>query len=260
MSAIVDKADPLEPPAEPGLHGVRPGPGVRDRPGPGARPRPTSPGSNGSCPSSATRCSRARNSWTSTDAQRHAEGWCRTRAGLRTHGTTQCRPAELFALEEQPCLLAAPTSPYDLPVYATAQGAPGPPRRGGQGALLGAREPHRLPGRRPGRPGAGAHQPPRPAGQGPPPHGRRRAQHRPRRPAGGEDHLRPAGPRRAPADGRPPRPGHRRLRGRGAGAPAAVDQDAPGLRPVGAGEAVGRRSGSRRRAPGRWRPRPSAWR
>ena len=52
-------------------------------------------------------------------AQRHAEGWCRTRAGLRTHGTTQCRPAELFALEEQPRLLAAPTSPYDLPVYAT---------------------------------------------------------------------------------------------------------------------------------------------
>ena len=51
-------------------------------------------------------------------AQRHAEGWCRTRAGLRTHGTTQCRPAELFALEEQPCLLAVPTSPYDLPVYA----------------------------------------------------------------------------------------------------------------------------------------------
>ena len=51
-------------------------------------------------------------------AQRHAEGWCRTRAGLRTHGTTQCRPAELFALEEQPRLLAAPASPYDLPVYA----------------------------------------------------------------------------------------------------------------------------------------------
>jgi transposase len=52
------------------------------------------------------------------DAQRHAESWCRGRAGLRTHGTTQCRPAELFALEEQPHLLAAPTSVYDLPVYA----------------------------------------------------------------------------------------------------------------------------------------------
>ena len=54
-------------------------------------------------------------------AQRHAEAWCRGRAGLRTHGTTQCRPAELFALEEQPKLLAAPTTPYDLPVYASAK-------------------------------------------------------------------------------------------------------------------------------------------
>jgi Mu transposase, C-terminal domain len=52
------------------------------------------------------------------DAQRHAEAWCRTRAGMRTHGTTQCRPAELFALEEQPHLLAAPAAPYDLPLYA----------------------------------------------------------------------------------------------------------------------------------------------
>jgi hypothetical protein len=51
-------------------------------------------------------------------AQRHAEGWCRGRAGLRTHGTTQCRPAELFALEEQPHLLPAPAEPYDLPLYA----------------------------------------------------------------------------------------------------------------------------------------------
>ena len=54
-------------------------------------------------------------------AQRHAESWCRTRAGRRTHGTTQCRPAELFALEEQPRLLPAPTSAYDLPIYATAK-------------------------------------------------------------------------------------------------------------------------------------------
>ena len=54
-------------------------------------------------------------------AQAHAERWCRERAGLRIHGTTQCRPAELFAMEEQPCLLAAPTAPYDLPIYATAK-------------------------------------------------------------------------------------------------------------------------------------------
>ena len=51
-------------------------------------------------------------------ARRHAEAWCRERAGLRIHGTTQCRPAELFALEEAPALLPAPVAPYDLPTYA----------------------------------------------------------------------------------------------------------------------------------------------
>jgi hypothetical protein len=40
---------------------------------------------------------------------------------MRIHGTTQCRPAELFALEEQPRLLPAPTTAYDLPVYASAK-------------------------------------------------------------------------------------------------------------------------------------------
>ena len=55
------------------------------------------------------------------DAQRRAETWCRTRAGMRTHGTTQCRPAELFALEEQAQLLPGPVLPYDLPIYATAK-------------------------------------------------------------------------------------------------------------------------------------------
>lgn len=52
------------------------------------------------------------------DAQRRAEAWCREKAGLRIHGTTQCRPAELFAALEAPHLLPAPTTPYDLPIYA----------------------------------------------------------------------------------------------------------------------------------------------
>jgi len=55
------------------------------------------------------------------DAQRRAETWCRVRAGMRTHGTTQLRPAEHFALEEAPCLAPAPASLYDVPVYATAK-------------------------------------------------------------------------------------------------------------------------------------------
>jgi transposase len=54
-------------------------------------------------------------------AQRHATEWCTTRAGLRVHGTTQARPAEVFAAEEQPQLLPAPAGPYDLPIYATAK-------------------------------------------------------------------------------------------------------------------------------------------
>jgi transposase len=53
------------------------------------------------------------------DAQRRAEQWCRVRAGLRVHGTTQLRPAEHFAVEEAPHLLPAPTSPYDVPIYAS---------------------------------------------------------------------------------------------------------------------------------------------
>ncbi|MCA1694174.1 MAG: IS21 family transposase, partial [Actinobacteria bacterium] len=52
------------------------------------------------------------------DAQLRAEAWCRGRAGQRIHGTTQCRPAELFALEEAPRLAPAPASTYDLPIYS----------------------------------------------------------------------------------------------------------------------------------------------
>jgi transposase len=52
------------------------------------------------------------------DAQRRAEQWCRVRAGLRVHGTTQRRPAEVFAAEELGRLLPAPTEPYDVPLYS----------------------------------------------------------------------------------------------------------------------------------------------
>lgn len=55
------------------------------------------------------------------DAQRRAEEWCRGRAGMRIHGTIQARPAEVFRLEEQPQLAAAPSEVYDVPVYATAK-------------------------------------------------------------------------------------------------------------------------------------------
>lgn len=56
-----------------------------------------------------------------SDAQRRAEQWCSTTAGMRVHGTTACRPVEHFTLEEAPRLLPAPESRYDLPIYATAK-------------------------------------------------------------------------------------------------------------------------------------------
>ena len=52
------------------------------------------------------------------DARRRAEQWCLTTAGLRIHGTTCRRPAEVFRAEEAQALTPAPDAPYDLPHYA----------------------------------------------------------------------------------------------------------------------------------------------
>lgn len=52
------------------------------------------------------------------DGQRRAVLWCQQRAGMRIHGTIQARPAEVFRVEEQPMLRAAPQDRYDLPIYA----------------------------------------------------------------------------------------------------------------------------------------------
>lgn len=54
------------------------------------------------------------------DAQRRLEAWCAGTAGLRVHGTTAARPAEVvFAAEEQPLLLPIPATGYDVPIFAT---------------------------------------------------------------------------------------------------------------------------------------------
>ncbi|HET9060924.1 MAG TPA: hypothetical protein VFN61_13465 [Acidimicrobiales bacterium] len=55
------------------------------------------------------------------DAQRRAVTWCSTTAGMRVHGTHACRPVELINLEEKPRLIPAPSSRYDLPLYAKAK-------------------------------------------------------------------------------------------------------------------------------------------
>lgn len=54
-------------------------------------------------------------------AQRHAETWCRVRAGMRIHGTTQARPAQLFAALEAPVLLPTPDGRYDTPTWTSAK-------------------------------------------------------------------------------------------------------------------------------------------
>ena len=55
------------------------------------------------------------------DAQAKVTAWCAQRAGMRVHGTTQCRPLEHFRLEEQSLLLPAPAEHYDVPIYATCR-------------------------------------------------------------------------------------------------------------------------------------------
>lgn len=50
------------------------------------------------------------------DAQARVEAWCRDRAGMRVHGTTARRPAEMFTELEADCLLPVP-QPYDQPTF-----------------------------------------------------------------------------------------------------------------------------------------------
>ena len=54
------------------------------------------------------------------DAQARAIAWCSERAGMRIHGTTQARPAEVFEAEEAPVLLPVPAD-YDVPVFRAAK-------------------------------------------------------------------------------------------------------------------------------------------
>jgi len=55
------------------------------------------------------------------DAQRRADDWCRVRAGMRVHGTTRQRPAEVFAEYELPLLLPLPAEPYRVPAWSEAK-------------------------------------------------------------------------------------------------------------------------------------------
>src|SRR5690606_23761115 len=54
------------------------------------------------------------------DARARAVAWCQQTAGVRVHGTTQARPAEVVAAEERNRLLAL-SMPYDVPVFRTCE-------------------------------------------------------------------------------------------------------------------------------------------
>jgi len=54
-------------------------------------------------------------------AREHAQTWCRDVAGQRVHGTTRRVPREVYEAEEKPCMLAAPTQPFDVPAWTRAK-------------------------------------------------------------------------------------------------------------------------------------------
>jgi transposase len=53
-------------------------------------------------------------------AQDRATRWCDLVAGQRIHGTTQARPAQMFAEQEASHLLPVP-APYDVPIFKTCK-------------------------------------------------------------------------------------------------------------------------------------------
>ena len=172
---------------------------------------------------------------------------------MRIHGTTRCRPNEAFVANEKGLLLRPPAA-YDVPVHT--QGPPGPPRRGGPGDLLGPGQPDR-PDHPPGRTERGQALSQGPAHQGPSPPNARWSLDRPGRSPVGADHLALRDIDHLIRLGPGPRRGDRHLHRGGPRQPVALDQDAPGLPALGAGEEVGTREGGARPAPKRSRPRRS---
>ena len=52
------------------------------------------------------------------DVKARAATWCTETAGMRIHGTTQCRPIEEFRAEELPRLSPAPAAAFDVPRWS----------------------------------------------------------------------------------------------------------------------------------------------
>jgi transposase len=58
------------------------------------------------------------------DCRARAEHWCQQVAGMRIHGTTRCRPAEVFVSEERPKLRPGPDEVFDIPTWTHPKVAP----------------------------------------------------------------------------------------------------------------------------------------
>ncbi|GAB5014927.1 MULTISPECIES: IS21 family transposase [Mycobacterium] len=58
------------------------------------------------------------------DCRARAEQWCEQVAGMRIHGTTRCRPAEVFAADELPHLKPVPDEVFDIPTWCRPKVAP----------------------------------------------------------------------------------------------------------------------------------------
>jgi transposase len=52
------------------------------------------------------------------DVRARAARWCTETAGMRVHGTTQCRPIENFRAEELPLLVSLPGAAFDVPRWS----------------------------------------------------------------------------------------------------------------------------------------------
>ncbi|MFI5783521.1 IS21 family transposase [Nocardia sp. NPDC051570] len=58
------------------------------------------------------------------DCRERAQRWCREVAGMRIHGTTRLRPAEVFAADEAPKLKPLPDTVFDIPAWTHPKVAP----------------------------------------------------------------------------------------------------------------------------------------
>ncbi|WP_433526761.1 IS21 family transposase [Nocardia pseudovaccinii] len=58
------------------------------------------------------------------DCRERAQRWCAETAGMRIHGTTRLRPAEVFATDEHPKLKPLPEGAFDIPIWVNPKVAP----------------------------------------------------------------------------------------------------------------------------------------